>query len=151
MFLIFNEFLLSYMNYHRFSQRSLFHKHLYLRSARARWFKNRLKAERAWFLDRRSRRAKPETEQALPQRLLGGGTASLSPFRRSPRFHRGSLPPLLGLAPCDRGDTPPRLPQPICGKPQTSKACSVSGFALLSLRSRNHARSTFKRFSQHPA
>jgi hypothetical protein len=26
-----------------------------------------LKAERAWFLDRRERRAKPETEQALPR------------------------------------------------------------------------------------
>jgi len=25
------------------------------------------KAERAWFLDRRERRAKPETEQALPR------------------------------------------------------------------------------------
>jgi hypothetical protein len=30
-------------------------------------FENRLKAERAWFLDRRERRAKPETEQALPR------------------------------------------------------------------------------------
>jgi hypothetical protein len=30
--------------------------------------------------------------------------------------------------------------------PQRGKACSVSGFALLSLRSRNHARSAFKRF-----
>jgi len=70
--------------------------------------------------------------QLLPQRLLGGGTASLSPFRRPPRFHRGSLPPLLGLAPCDREDIPPRLPQLICGKPQISKSCSVSGFALLS-------------------
>jgi mannose-6-phosphate isomerase-like protein (cupin superfamily) len=27
---------------------------------------------------------------------LGGGTASLSPLRRSPQFHRGSLPALLG-------------------------------------------------------
>jgi len=26
-----------------------------------------LKAERAWFLDRRERRAKPETEQLLPR------------------------------------------------------------------------------------
>jgi hypothetical protein len=29
--------------------------------------KNRLKAERARFLDRRERRAKPETEQLLPR------------------------------------------------------------------------------------
>jgi hypothetical protein len=28
---------------------------------------SRLKAERAWFLDRRERRAKPETEQLLPR------------------------------------------------------------------------------------
>jgi len=35
--------------------------------------------------------------------------------------------------------------------PQRGKAYSVSGFALLSLRSRNHARSAFKRFSRHPA
>jgi hypothetical protein len=35
--------------------------------------------------------------------------------------------------------------------PRRGKACSVSGFALLSLRSRNHARSAFKRFSNHSA
>jgi hypothetical protein len=34
-----------------------------------------LKAERAWFLDRRERRAKPETEQALPR---GGKACVLS-------------------------------------------------------------------------
>jgi len=84
-----------------------------------------------------------EDTPLLPQRLLGRETASLSPFRRSPRFHRGSLPLLLGLAPCDRGDVPPRLPQLICGKPQISKSGSIAGFALLSLRSRNHARSAF--------
>jgi hypothetical protein len=33
--------------------------------------------------------------------------------------------------------------------PQRVKSGSVSGFALLSLRSRNHARSAFKRFSRH--
>ena len=32
---------------------------------------------------------------ALPN-LFGGGTASLSPFQRSPRSAYGSLPPLLG-------------------------------------------------------
>jgi len=32
---------------------------------------------------------------ALPS-LLGGGTAPLSPFQRSPRSAYGSLPPLLG-------------------------------------------------------
>jgi len=35
--------------------------------AEAKWFENRLKAERAWLLDRRSRRAKPETELLLPR------------------------------------------------------------------------------------
>jgi len=35
--------------------------------AKAKQLENRLKAERAWFLDRRERRAKPETEQALPR------------------------------------------------------------------------------------
>jgi hypothetical protein len=35
--------------------------------------------------------------------------------------------------------------------PQRGKTGSVSGFALLSHRSRNHARSAFKRFSRHPA
>ena len=35
--------------------------------------------------------------------------------------------------------------------PQRVKSGSVSGFALLSLRSRNHARSAFKRFSNHSA
>jgi len=34
-------------------------------SAKAEWRENRLKAERAWFLDRRERRAKPETEPLL--------------------------------------------------------------------------------------
>jgi len=33
--------------------------------AEAEWRENRLKAERAWFLDRRERRAKPETEPLL--------------------------------------------------------------------------------------
>jgi hypothetical protein len=35
--------------------------------AKAEWRENRLKAERARFLDRRSRRAKPETEPLLPR------------------------------------------------------------------------------------
>jgi hypothetical protein len=34
--------------------------------AKAKWFENRLKAERARFLDRRERRAKPRTEPLLP-------------------------------------------------------------------------------------
>jgi hypothetical protein len=33
---------------------------------------NRLKAERAWFLDRRERRAKPETEPLLTRRGKSG-------------------------------------------------------------------------------
>ncbi len=36
--------------------------------AEAKRRENRLKAERAWFLDRRERRAKPETERDLPRR-----------------------------------------------------------------------------------
>ncbi len=35
--------------------------------------------------------------------------------------------------------------------PQRGKARSVSGFTLLSLLERNHARSAFKRFSQSPS
>ncbi len=35
--------------------------------------------------------------------------------------------------------------------PQRGKARSVSGFALLSILERNHARSAFKRFSQSPS
>jgi hypothetical protein len=38
-----------------------------LQLAKAKCIENRLKAERAWFLDRRERRAKPETEQLLPR------------------------------------------------------------------------------------
>jgi hypothetical protein len=43
------------------TRRLLFYK------AEAEWRENRLKAERAWLLDRRARRARPETEQALPR------------------------------------------------------------------------------------
>jgi len=45
--------------------------------------------------------------------LFEGGTASLSPFQRSPRSAYGSLPPLLGLheASCDQGGIPPWNPQ----------------------------------------
>ncbi len=35
--------------------------------------------------------------------------------------------------------------------PQRGKARSVSGFALLSILERNHARSAFKRFAQSPS
>jgi hypothetical protein len=38
----------------------------------------------------------PKSDFTWDVSQLGGGTASLSPFRRSPPFHRGSLPPLLG-------------------------------------------------------
>jgi hypothetical protein len=48
---------------------------------------------------------------ALPS-LLGGGTASLSPFQRSPSPFHGSLPPLLGRhkASCDQGGHTPLDP-----------------------------------------
>jgi len=59
---------------------------------------------------------------ALPS-LLGGGTAPLSPFQRSPSPSHGSLPPLLGRneASCDQGgDTP--LDPPNIVSPQ--RCCS---------------------------
>jgi hypothetical protein len=40
--------------------------------AEAEWRENRLKAERAWFLDRRERRAKPETEPLLTRWVKSG-------------------------------------------------------------------------------
>jgi hypothetical protein len=40
-------------------------RHLSPCLAEAEWGERRLKAERAWFLDRRERRAKPETEPLL--------------------------------------------------------------------------------------
>jgi hypothetical protein len=47
--------------------------------------------------------------------LLGGGTASLSPFQRSPSFANGSLPPLLGQdlnsCPATKGAYPLAIPQ----------------------------------------
>ena len=48
---------------------------------------------------------------ALPH-LLGGGTAPLSPFQRSPFPSHGSLPPLLGpyKASCDQGGHTPLDP-----------------------------------------
>ena len=48
---------------------------------------------------------------ALPN-LLGGGTAPLSPFQRSPSPSHGSLPPLLGphKASCDQGGHTPLEP-----------------------------------------
>ena len=56
---------------------------------------------------------------------LGGGTASLSPFRRSPQFHRGSLPPLLGRGINPRPATKPQLPP--------SRTSSVSSAGRLKL------------------
>jgi hypothetical protein len=46
--------------------------------AEAEWLENRLKAERAWFLDRRERRAKPETEPLLARRDKSGVFSSHS-------------------------------------------------------------------------
>jgi hypothetical protein len=47
--------------------------------------------------------------------LFGGGTASLSPFQRSPRSAYGSLPPLLGQdhnsCPATKGTYPLGIPQ----------------------------------------
>jgi len=52
---------------YRLFEKYLDNKLVHSPRAKAEWFENRLKAERAWFLDRRERRAKPETEQALPR------------------------------------------------------------------------------------
>ncbi len=48
---------------------------------------------------------------ALPH-LLGGGTAPLSPFQRSPFPSHGSLPPLLGphMHPATKEGIPPWIP-----------------------------------------
>jgi hypothetical protein len=46
--------------------------------AEAEWLENRLKAERARFLDRRERRAKPETEPLLTRWGKSGGFSSHS-------------------------------------------------------------------------
>jgi len=61
-------------------------------------------------------------DSAFPH-LLGGGTASLSPFQRSPSPSHGSLPPLLGLykASCDQGGHTP-LDPPNIVSPQ--RCCS---------------------------
>ena len=46
--------------------------------AEAELRENRLKAERAWFLDRRERRAKPETEPLLTRWVKSGVFSSYS-------------------------------------------------------------------------
>jgi hypothetical protein len=59
-----------------------------------------------------------------------GGTASLSPFRRSPHLHRGSLPPLLGRgmnpSPATKGHIPLEPPTDLFprGKPQGMRQIS---------------------------
>ena len=59
--------------------------------------------------------------------LLGGGTASLSPFRRSPRSAYGSLPPLLGQdlhsCPATKGAYPLGIPTDLCplSRPQINQ------------------------------
>ena len=59
---------------------------------------------------------------ALPN-LLGGGTAPLSPFQRSPSPSHGSLPPLLGRhkASCDQGGHTPLDPPNIVS---SQRCCS---------------------------
>jgi len=60
--------------------------------AKAKWFENRLKAERARFFDRRSRRAKPETEPlllicGLPQ--ISGGAEGVCLLGRRAQAREG--------------------------------------------------------------
>ncbi|MGD8534625.1 MAG: hypothetical protein PVF66_02170 [Candidatus Aminicenantes bacterium] len=72
----------------------------------------------------------------FPSEQLGGGTALLSPFRRSPRFAYGSLPPLLGQdinsCPATKGAYPLGIPTDLCppNRPQIRK--SRLGFRLRS-------------------
>jgi hypothetical protein len=62
--------------------------------------------------------------QVAGKSQLGGGTASLSPFRRSPQCHRGSLPPLLGRGmnprPATRGPYPLEPPTDLFPRGKTS-------------------------------
>ena len=60
--------------------------------AKAGGLKNRLKAERAWFLFEEERRAKPETEQLLPR--WGKSCVFLNPLARA-SFKRFSQSPSL--------------------------------------------------------
>jgi len=59
-----------------------------------------------------------KTRNFCPYEHLGGGTASLSPFRRSPRSAYGSLPPLLGQdlnsCPATKGAYPLGTPTDLC-------------------------------------
>jgi len=72
----------------------------------------------------------------FPQRALGGGTASISPFRRSPRSAFGSLPPLLGQdlnsCPATKGAYTLGIPTDLCplNRPQIRK--KMLGFRLRS-------------------
>jgi hypothetical protein len=67
---------------------------------------------------RKLRTVDSENTPLLPLRALGGGTASLSPFRRSPRYAYGSLPPLLGQSlnscPATKGAYPLGSPADLC-------------------------------------
>ncbi len=59
-----------------------------------------------------------KTRNFCPYENLGGGTASLSPFRRSPHSAYGSLPPLLGQdlnsCPATKGAYPLGFPADLC-------------------------------------
>jgi len=60
----------------------------------------------------------PKTRHFCPYENLGGGTAALSPFQRSPHFAYDSLPPLLGQdlnsCPATKGAYPLGIPTDLC-------------------------------------
>ena len=94
-----------------------------------------------------------KTRSFCPNEHLGGGTASLSPFRRSPHSAYGSLPPLLGQdlysCPATKRAYPLGIPTDLCPVQATNQTKDARFQASLSswvLPSRNHSRSAFKRF-----
>jgi len=77
-----------------------------------------------------------KTRIFFPYEFLGGGTASLSPFRRSPYSAYGSLPPLLGQdlhsCPATKGAYPLATPTDLCPLRRTQIRKKMLGFRLRS-------------------
>ena len=97
-----------------------------------------------------------KTHNFCPSEHLGGGTAPLSPFRRSPHSAHGSLSPLLGQdlysRPATKRAYPLGIPNDLCPMQSTNQTKAARFQASLSswtFPSRNRARSAFKRFFPH--
>jgi len=77
-----------------------------------------------------------KTRIFFPNEHLGGGTASLSPFRRSPHSAYGSLPPLLGQdlhsCPATKRAYPLGIPTDLCPKSRPQINQKILGFRLRS-------------------